>query len=52
MSNDYNNKLLNKIKRFTEHQQQLFVASFYCYLKYSQTAIGRSGHGLNVVWEY
>jgi hypothetical protein len=39
LSNDYNNKLLNKIKeQFTEHQQQLFVASFYCYLKYSQTA--------------
>lgn len=39
LSNNYNNKLLNKIKeQFTEHQQQLFVASFYCYLKYSQTA--------------
>lgn len=39
LSNDYNNKLLNKIKgQFTEQQQQLFVASFYCYLKYNQTA--------------
>ena len=39
LSNDYNNKLLNKIKeQFTENQQQLFVSSFYCYLKYDQTA--------------
>ena len=33
----YNNKLINKIKdNFTETQQQLFVASFYSYLKYDK----------------
>ena len=32
---DYNNKLLVKMKNtFTESQQQLFVASFYCFLNY------------------
>jgi hypothetical protein len=39
LSNNYTNKLLNKIKeQFTENQQQLFVSSFYGYLKYNQTA--------------
>ena len=39
LSQTYNNKLLTKIKTsFTEQQQQLFVASFYCYLNYNQTA--------------
>jgi hypothetical protein len=38
LSNTYNGRLLNKIKEsFTETQQQLFVASFYCYLNYNQT---------------
>lgn len=38
LSRTYNNKLLTKIKNgFTEQQQQLFVASFYCYLNYNQT---------------
>jgi len=37
LSNTYNNKLLGKIKEtFTEGQQQLFVASFYCCLNYNQ----------------
>jgi MSV199 domain len=32
---DYQNKLINKIKeKFPEHQQQLFIASFYCFLQY------------------
>lgn len=32
----YNSKLLNKIKdTFTFNEQQLFVASFYCYLNYN-----------------
>lgn len=36
LSNDYNNKLLNKIKEtFTGFEQQLFVSSFYCYLNYN-----------------
>ena len=35
LSKDYDNKLINKIKTsFTDTQQQLFVASFYCYLNY------------------
>ena len=35
LSNNYNNKLLNKIKeKFNEEQQKLFVSSFYCYLNY------------------
>jgi hypothetical protein len=37
-SSDYNNKLLVKIKdSFTDFQQQLFLSSFYCYLKYHPT---------------
>ena len=35
LSKNYDNKLINKIKTsFTDNQQQLFVASFYCYLNY------------------
>ena len=35
LSKEYDNKLINKIKTsFTDTQQQLFVASFYCYLNY------------------
>ncbi len=38
LTNDYNNKLLMKIKEnFTETEQQLFVSSFYCYLNYNST---------------
>ena len=37
LSNNYNNKLLNKIKeKFNEEQQKLFVGSFYCYLNYDK----------------
>ena len=37
LSGTYQNKLLTKIKNnFTDTEQQLFVASFYCFLKYSQ----------------
>jgi hypothetical protein len=33
LSNTYQSKLLNKIKEsFTDNEQQMFVASFYCYL--------------------
>ena len=33
LSNDYNIKLLSKIKeKFTDFEQQLFLSSFYCYL--------------------
>jgi len=36
LSNNYNGKLLTKIKEsFTESEQQIFVASFYCYLNYN-----------------
>jgi hypothetical protein len=35
LNKDYENRLINKIKlTFTESQQQLFVGSFYSYLKY------------------
>jgi len=35
LSNDYNVKLLTKIKEhFTDFEQQLFLSSFYCYLNY------------------
>lgn len=38
LTNDYNNKLLVKIKEhFTETEQQLFISSFYCYLNYNST---------------
>ena len=37
LSNNYNNKLLNKIKEnFNEEQQKLYVSSFYCYLNYDK----------------
>jgi hypothetical protein len=33
LSGDYHNKLITKIKdKFNDNQQQMFVASFYCYL--------------------
>lgn len=35
LSKTYQHKLLTKIKaNFTDHQQQMFVTSFYCYLKH------------------
>lgn len=37
LSNNYNGKILTKIKEnFTESQQQLYVSSFYCYLNYNE----------------
>jgi hypothetical protein len=37
LSDTYQNKLLAKIKtNFTDNEQQLFIASFYCYLNYDQ----------------
>jgi hypothetical protein len=37
LSKEYENKFLTKIKEnFNENQQQLFVASFYCYLNYDK----------------
>ncbi len=37
LSDTYQNKLLTKIKsNFTNNEQQLFIASFYCYLNYDQ----------------
>ena len=36
LSNDYNVKLLTKIKvNFTDFEQKLFLSSFYCYLNYN-----------------
>jgi hypothetical protein len=35
LSGDYQSKLINKVKKcFTNYEQQLFLSSFYCYLKY------------------
>lgn len=35
LTKKYENKLVNKIKKnFTNKEQQIFLASFYCYLKY------------------
>jgi hypothetical protein len=35
LTNKYQNKLLTKIKaNFTDNEQQIFVASFYCFLNY------------------
>jgi hypothetical protein len=40
LSNTYQNKLLNKIKEmFTDNEQQIFIASFYCYLNYQNEFI-------------
>ena len=37
LSGVYNSKLLAKIKeQFSDTQQQLFVASFYCYYNYNK----------------
>ena len=37
LSNTYNMKLLDKIKtHFSNYEQQMFVASFYCYLHYDK----------------
>jgi hypothetical protein len=37
LSNEYNNKFLNKIKdNFTDFEQQLFVSNFFCYLNYNK----------------
>ena len=37
LSNDYNLKLLTKIKaNFSDFEQQLFLSSFYCYLNCDQ----------------
>ena len=37
LSNTYQSRLVNKIKEsFSSDEQQLFVASFYCYLNYGK----------------
>lgn len=50
LSAPYQSRLINKIKHsFTEEEQRLFVASFYCYLKYRSTEFVVS---LDDVWEW
>jgi len=35
---DYQSKLIEKVKNnFTNYEQQIFLSSFYCYLKYHST---------------
>ena len=37
LTGSYQNKLVTKIKEnFNDNEQQMFVASFYCYLKYDR----------------
>ena len=51
LSQKYNGTLLTKIKNsFTEDQQQLFVASFYCYLNYNY----KSDYVINLddIWQW
>ena len=37
LNGNYQNKLIDKIKNnFTNYEQQLFLSSFYCYLKYDK----------------
>jgi phage anti-repressor protein len=37
LSSDYGSKIIQKIKsKFTDEDQQLFVANFYCYLNFNQ----------------
>lgn len=50
LSNTYNNKLLTKIKEtFTEHEQQLFISSFYLYLNCNKEDFVVS---LDDIWEW
>ena len=36
LTGDYQSKLIEKVKNtFTNYEQQLFLSSFYCYLKYN-----------------
>ena len=49
LSSTYQNKLLAKIKeRFTDTEQQMFIASFYCYLNYQNEFI----IDLDDVWKW
>ena len=35
LTGNYQSKLVEKVKKtFTNYEQQLFLSSFYCYLKY------------------
>jgi MSV199 domain len=50
LSGTYNNRLLAKIKeRFIESEQQLFVASFYCFLNYTKNDFVID---LDNIWEW
>ena len=50
LSGTYNNRLLTKIKeRFTESEQQLFIASFYCFLNYHKNDFVID---LDDIWEW
>ena len=50
LSGTYNSKLLNKIKEnFTETGQQLFVASFFCFLNYQKNDFVID---LDNIWEW
>jgi len=37
LTSDYGSKIIEKIQeKFTDQDQQMFVANFYCYLNYNQ----------------
>ena len=37
LNGNYQSKLIEKVKtHFTDYEQQMFVASFYCYLNYNK----------------
>ena len=38
LSGNYTSKLVEKVKNsFTDYEQQIFLSSFYCYLKYDES---------------
>ena len=50
LSDDYQNELITKIKaKFTNKEQQMFVASFYCFLNYSKNDFVVD---LNDIWKW
>jgi phage anti-repressor protein len=50
LNGNYQSKLIEKVKNhFTDYEQQMFVASFYCYLNYNKTDFVID---LDNIWEW
>jgi hypothetical protein len=48
LNGNYESKLIEKVKNtFSNYEQQMFVASFYCYLKYHSRNDFVVGNGLD-----